>query len=686
MKDFRALFSCAVQLHGAGDGERAGQLYEQVLSLNPDFAPACHNLGLLAFESGRLDLARDYFERTLRLEPNNASALSDLGNVFHAIGNVEEAIGCYRRSLELNPALSEAHYSLGKAFKTQGNLDEAIHSYLRAVELRPDYAEAHNSLGNALQEVGKIADAVVNYRRAISLNRNYTAAFHNLGTALLAQENLDEAISCLNRAIELKPDLAESYNSLGNIMLSRDQVTEAIGYFHHTLALKPDFPDAHNNLGTAYRTLGKIDDAVHCFHRALELKPNYAEAHNNLGYAFLTQGKLDEATKSLRRALKLKPDYADAHNNLGNALAAQGRLDEAIVSYLRVLELEPDHADAHFNQSLALLKRGDFAAGWQQYEWRWMTGQLVERKFTQPLWDGQELEGRTVLLHAEQGFGDTFQFVRYAEIVKKQDPDATVVLECQRPLERLLARCKGVDRIVAQGDDLPPFEVHAPLLSLPGIFKTRVETIPANVPYLFANEELVRKWGERLGDVVGDAGKSTADQRFGPGEKSTAGRRPAPRDGDQVWSRLVGVNWQGRAGQGEFKRRDIPLEHFVALGEIPGVRLISLQKGADQRDFAKTGIVALGDDWDTAAGPFMDTAAIMKNLDLVITSDTSVPHLAGALGVPVWVALPFVPDWRWLLDRSDSPWHPTMRLFRQKRAGDWSEVFEELARALRQRI
>jgi len=292
------------------------------------------------------------------------------------------------------------------------------------------------------------------------------------------------------------------------------------------------------------------------------------------------------------------------------------------------------------------LLQGDFERGWPEYEWRWNTAEQPPLHFEQPQWMGEPLDGKTILLHAEQGFGDTIQFVRYATFIKNLG--ATVILECPKPLIPLLASCRAVDRVVEQGELRESYDFHAPLLSLPTVFKTSLTTIPATVPYLFADPRLVDRWREALAGIRGFR---------------------------------IGINWRGRPGRGAYRRRDIPLELFASLAALPGVQLISLQRegDVDLASFAnRASIVAPGSDIDTANGAFMDTAAIMKNLDLVITSDTSIPHLAGALGVPVWLALPFVPDWRWLLNRSDSPWYPTMRIFRQRSATDWLDVFKQI--------
>ena len=489
------------------------------------------------------------------------------------------------------------------------------------MELKPDFAEAHNNLGNAFKRQGKLDKAVACYRRALELKPRYAEAHYNLGLILRGQGKLDEAVACYRQALHLKTDYA----------------------------------DAHNDTGIALQNQGNLDEAIACYRRALELKPDYAEAYNNLGAALKDQGKLDEAVTCYRRALELKSGYADAHNNLGVALVSQGKLNEAVACYRRALELNPDYADSHLNRSFLWLLTGDFEHGWPEYEWRWRTKQISPRPFQQPLWDGSSLAGKTILLHAEQGLGDAIQFVRYAPLVKQLG--GTIIVECQQPMLPLLATCPGIDRLVGQGGELPAFTTHAPLLSVPGILKTSLDTIPASVPYLFAARALVESWREKLNGVSGFK---------------------------------IGINWQGRAGQGSWLARNIPLQQFAALAAIPGVRLISLQKGSGREELTQERerfpVLDLGNEVDQEAGAFMDTAAILMNLDLVITSDTAIPHLAGALGVPVWLALPFAPDWRWLLDRTDSPWYPTMRLFRQQERDNWHGVFEQIEKALRQQL
>ncbi len=466
---------------------------------------------------------------------------------------------------------------------------------------------------------------------------------------------LEDAADIYRQVLAVAPHQAHAWHLLGLVARQWGELDLAVQYMGHAVELVPEYADAHSNLGDAWQQLGERAKAEECFRRAVELKPEFVEAHYNLGNLLKQSGRLAEAEESYRRVLVLRPQYVNAHNNLGHALYEQGRYDEAGECFQRTIELDPNHAEAHGNLSHLLLLKGDFEAGWCEYEWRWKSGGLVPREFEQPRWDGGPLAGKTILLHAEQGLGDTIQFVRYAAVLKSVG--TVVVLECPSSLKQLLATCAGIDRLIGFGEELPAFDVHAPLLSVPGILKTTLGTIPANIPYLDADRGLVEMWRQRLAGVEGFR---------------------------------IGINWSSEAPAASIQFRNIPLECFAVLAALPGVRLISLQRGQKRQELVaardRLAIVDLGELIDHEHGAFMDTSAIMKTLDLVITSDTSIAHLAGALGVSVWLALPFVPDWRWHLDRDHSPWYPTMRLFRQKKPGDWKGVCGEMGEELALRL
>ena len=391
---------------------------------------------------------------------------------------------------------------------------------------------------------------------------------------------------------------------------------------------------------------GKSRDAEHLYRQALDYEPDLVDALVGLGAMLSDQGQFDEAIACCRRVVELAPHIAEVHYNLAIPLVKRNRLDEALASYRRAIDLKPDNAEFHTRYALTLLLNGQFAEGWSENEWRWKQPGKQQANPSRPRWNGEPLAGRTIVLPTEQGHGDTLQFVRYAELVKQRG--GIVVVESQAPLVRLLASCRGVDRVVARNQPLPAYDVIAPLLSLPGIFGTTLESIPANVPYLAAAPALVAEWQKRLSGAA----------EF-----------------------KIGIAWQGNPTHRADKERSIPLSHFAPLAAIPGIRLYSLQVGLGRDQLAGSSLRTIVTDLGDELGDFHNTAAAVRNLDLVITCDSAPAHLAGALGVPVWVPLAFSPDWRRLLGRNDTPWYPTMRLFRQTEPGQWTSVFERIGAA-----
>jgi tetratricopeptide (TPR) repeat protein len=461
---------------------------------------------------------------------------------------------------------------------------------------------------------------------------------------------LREAQALYEQALRLRPDSAEAHNHLGIALAQQGRLDEAAGHYREALRHEPDNVDLLNNLGITLAARGAWDEAAAVLDRAVRLRPDHAAARNTLGVALGELRRLDEAAAQLWEAVRLFPDSADAWSNLAVVLTEQGRFDEALAACEQALRRQPNQVAAHRHRARLWLLLGDLARGWAEYEWR---GQAPA--FAGPAWDGTPLPGRTVLLYAEQGLGDTLQFVRYAPLVRQRV--GRVVVQGQAGMAPLLSRCAGVDEVVERGAPVPPFGAHAALLSLPRLFGTALATVPAAVPYLSPDPALVEHWRRELSAY--------------PGFK-------------------VGIAWQGNPEYRGDRQRSVPLRQFAPLMGVAGVHFFSLQKGPGSeqvRDVAGAWpLTDLGPRLDETAGAFMDTAAVMRCLDLVITSDTAVPHLAGALAVPVWLELPFVPDWRWLLGREDSPWYPTMRLFRQPRLGEWDAVFTRLAGELWRRV
>ena len=599
--------------------------------------------------------AEDLYRQILQTEPEHADSLHLLGVIAHQRGDHKKAVELINRAINLNGKDPAYRSNLAISLRALNRLDEATERLQQAVAIDPDYAVAHKNLGVTLNQLGRSREAAKHLRRALELAPDDADAYKSLGLAMLNQGQLHEAAESLAKAASLKPDDPEATNNLGVVLKDMGRLDDAAAHLRKAVQLRPSFADAHNNLGTVLSMQRELDQAAESFREALRLDPDHVDALHNLGAALRDLGQLQEGEKCLREAIDRNPGDVEAHNNLGAALQAQGKYDEAMAQYEYVLRANPDHVWAHFNRSTILLASGDFEHGWLEYEWRFKRPGIVPRRFHGPYWDGSPKPDQTLLLYAEQGLGDTLQFVRYANSARQRV--GRVIVECQEVLIPLLSRCKGIDRLVAKGSDLPEFDYHAPLMSLPGILRTKPADAPADVPYLSADPELVEQWREQLGRFEGFK---------------------------------VGVNWQGNPQFRRDHHRSMPLACFAPLAEVPGVCLFSLQwgTGREQLSDASLGfeVIDFGNDLDKATGAFMDRAAIMTGLNLLITSDTAIAHLAGAMDMPVWVALPLSPDWRWGLEAEVPPWYPSMRLFRQSRLGDWESVFQRMARRLSETI
>jgi Flp pilus assembly protein TadD len=504
--------------------------------------------------------------------------------------------------------------------------------------------------GVSYHQAGRLAEAERIYREILAQQPNHAEASHLLGVLAGQVGRNDIAVELIRRAIALRGDYAEAHSNLGIALKDKGQLDEAITAFRQAIVLNPNLPEAHNNLGVALKDKGQLDEAMAACRRAIALRGNYAEAHNNLGIALRGQGQLDEAIAAYRQAIALNPNFPEAHSNLGHALRENGQLEDAVVAIHQAIALRPDFAEAHYNLGSTLLLWGNFEPGWEEYEWRWKCKGFPSspRNFTQGQWDGGPLEGCTLLLHTEQGLGDAIQFIRYLPLVAQRG--GKIIIECQADLQRLFRTTAERCQIVARGQPLPAFDFHCPLLSLPRVFGTNLANIPNIVPYLHADAEDAGRWQRRLAEHA-----------------------PLVK---------VGLAWAGSPAHEDDRNRSIKLARLAPLGQAPGVRFFSLQKGeaAVETKTPPPGLELV--DWTEELKDFADTAALIANLDLVIAVDTAVAHLAGAMGKPVWVILQFMPDWRWLLDRDDSPWYPTMRLFRQPRRGDWDSVITRVVDAL----
>ncbi len=475
--------------------------------------------------------------------------------------------------------------------------------------------------------------------------------------ALRYQEarNFQAAEYLYRKILREQPNNSRACLGLAFVLQEKGGVDEAITWYQKALKLNPEFVDASYNLGSIFQKRGQFDEAMHYYERAIQINPQLTMAYNNLGSILQQKGRFDEAIGLYQKALRQDPSLVSVYNNLGLAFQEKGQFEEAMECHQKALSLKPDHPTVHFNIGVLLLMHGDYEKGWKEYEWRKKIAGYRGRNFTQPSWDVSDISGRTIFLYSEkgyEGFGDTIQFIRYAALIAERG--AKVVVECQKELTSLLRNVNGVEQVISYGETLPEFDLHCPYLSLPAVFKTTIGSIPSKTPYITADPGLVQKWRDRI------------------------------RQDSSAFK--TGLVWAGNLGHPRSQYRSCSLDQFSPLAQLDGITLYSLQKGeaATMVKNPPAGMKVV--DYTEDFNDFSDAAALMENLDLVISVDTAAAHLAGALGKPVWTLLPFVPEWRWLLNREDSPWYPTMRIFRQPSPGDWNSVIARLADELRKII
>ena len=609
-----------------------------------------NSLGLLYASQQKHWQATWAFQKALDLDDRCAEAFYNQALSLTALGRLDEAIDRYTHALRISPDFQDAYYNLGNIFIKKGFIEKAIENYSVSVKLKPDFPEAHNNLGLCLKALKRLELAVESYEKAIELKPDYAEAYNNLGLTLQEQGLWGQAIEKFESAIMLKPEYSCAHYNLGFALNEIDRLDAAARHYRRSIQLKPDFADAHNNIGAILIRQGRIEEAIAHYRTALEYSPGEAEIYNNLGNALKKSGRIDEALEMLQRALAARPGYAEAYNNMGVVLQFRGDYPAALISYEKAIELKPEFAEARFNRATIDLLLGNFSRGWQGYEWRfykrhWQDVYPIRHNL--PRWDGSPFPDKRLLVYGEQGFGDIIQFVRYLPQVKALG--GTVIFETRQPLLTCLQGTEGIDEVVdrsAASNPAAGCDLVVPLLSLPGIFGTNLESIPAQIPYLHADAAKVSYWKRKI---------------KGQGFK-------------------VGLVWAGNPDQENDHLRSIALNDLITLANIPGLRLFGLQKGTaagQVREIpADTGLINLGPEIED----FSDTAAAMANMDLIISVCTAATHLAGALGLPVWTLLSYAPDWRWMLDRDDSPWYPTMRLFRQPNCDDWQGVIRQSGR------
>lgn len=647
--DGAALLAGALAEHRAGQLEAAEAGYRSLLVRHPDHPDGLHLLGLVAQQRGDLATAEQLVARAIAGRPDAASFQASLGNVHLLAGRYELAVERYTRSLSLAADQPETVVNLGRAHQALGQLEEAIRRYRAALALRPGLPEAWSNLGQALLEAGQLEVAGAVYQQLVQLAPEQVDGHAGLANSHKTAGRPVEALDHFRRALSLAPDRIDLLNNLASALIQLGRETEAEPLLLRALALDARVYETHYNFGLVRAALGDRDAAVEHYRCALALRPDAVEALSNLGNLLQERGERSAALGLYERAAALRPDDPLPWCNLGGVLDELARLPEAIAAFRAAIDRRPDFAEAQVGLAASLLRSGELEAGWRAYEWRWRHPRFEDarRSVAGPAWDGSPLEGARILVRAEQGLGDTLQFARFLPLVSGLG--GRVTFECQPELVRLLARQGLADRVLARGEPLGGFDLQAPLLSLPRLLGTTLRNLPNRVPYLAAEPGLAAAWADRLAGISG---------------------------------LRVGLVWGGNPANRIDGARSLPLELLAPLGRVGGVTWLSLQKGppADQLRTPPAGLAIR--DLAPALRDFADTAALLAHLDLVVTVDTAVAHLAGALGRPVWLLLAAVADWRWLRDRTTSPWYPSARLFRQPKPADWRALAEQVGEAL----
>lgn len=637
-------------LQQQGKLSEAGAIYREVLEHEPRNAPALHLLGVLAIQTGQLEPGVELIRQALAILPGFAPAHDNLGKGLERMGRMDEALAAFGRIIALAPGHAEGYASRARVLEKQARLEEALKDFDKALSLKGDPDLSLNR-GAVLLQMGRFEDALVAFDKAIAMGLTHPIGRFNRGIVLTALGRLDDALAAYDDAIARQPDQADAYVNRGLVLEGLGRREDALASLEQAIAINADLAEAYLNRGTLLAQLGRQKEAIAAYDAMLSRWPGNDGAYNNRGTSHRTLGALDKALADFDRAIALNPGDANFRDNRGSTLQALGRFDAAMETFDAALALDPQSERAAFSKAMLLLLQGHLAQGWPLYEKRPRLFAVPGLDATKAWNDPQtSIQDKTVLAYDEQGLGDAIQFARFVAELEKRG--AHVVLMVRAPLVALLKSLKPGVAVVAHSDAPPAHDLHAPLNSLPFLLGSG-DAVGAQAPYLTPDPARVARWKQTIGDK---------------------GFR-------------VGVVWQGKTGGNNDADRSFPLKALAPLAGVPGVRLISLQKGEGEADLAvlpgNMTVETLGADFDAGADAFLDTAAVMETLDLIVTCDTSIAHLAGALGRPCWVALKQVPEWRWQLGRDDSPWYAGMTLFRQKARGDWESVFTTMADKLK---
>lgn len=649
------LVEIALQHHRSGNVSEAERLYRLALDGDPENFDALHLLGLLAHQVGRNDIAVELIGTALQIKASPA-VFNNLGQAYRALGQREESVGCYQRAIALDPGYVTAYNNLGAVLQESGEAAEAERAYRQALAIRPDVVEVWCNLANALQDLGRFQEAEQACRQALVIYPRLAAAHNILGTVLQKQGRLEEAEQACRHALSIEPGYAMAHNNLGTILHALGKLTEAEQACRRAVEIAPNLAMAHNNLGAVLRGLSRLEESEQALYRALSLAPDHAGTLDNLAVTLKEEGRLEEARSVSVRALAIDPASAKAYSNLGVINMGMGLFEEAAEAFRQALAICPDHGEAQWNLALLTLQKGDFKTGWKLYEWRFKTRKDPHGQLRVPRYDGSDLKGKTIFVYAEQGIGEELMFSSCLCDINGQADGC--ILECDGRLVPLFSRSFPSILVIPATErddaDLPYADFKLPLGSLPYYYRNSRDDFKGCGPWLAPNQDAVQKWQGRY-DALGDGVK-------------------------------VGIAWRGGVKQELNRQRSTSLNQWREVFAIPGVHFINLQYGdcsSEIRELHEQCGTRIHS-WEDAdqLRDLDDFAAQVAALDLVISIDNTTVHMAGALGRPVWCLVPHVPDWRWMLDRDDSPWYPTMRLFRQKGRHDWEGVFRDAALGL----
>jgi len=646
-----------------GEIAQARDCYNSVLTREPDNMDALFFLGALCAQNGENEHGMKLLERVIATRTEWPEALNNLAIVYQQAGRFEDAQRLYERAIDLRQDFVAALSNLSICQRETGHMVESIATIDRTLELVPDCHDALITKSVLLKDLGRFPEAVETLRAALETCPADAEKMTTVGDAFVQCDQVEEGIAVYDRVIAAHPDFAKVYNNKAvaiektvNLGNRTEVLGQMIDYLAICLEKDPDYLEGSINYAAALQRMQRRPEAAVVYAKIIDRIQDNVGALSNYGSWLQQEGRFDEAVEHFQRALAIDPDKAEAYQNWAACLQLQGRFDEALIKYDEAIKRKPTLVDAHTSRGLLLLTQGRFEEGWAEYEWRKKTDQFSGRILDRSEWDGGPLNGQRILLHAEQGQGDTFQFMRYASIIK--DLGGYVIAECHDGMKSLMETCPGVDEIserheVVSGSREIVYDVHANMMSLPRIMRTTLETIPSQVPYLSAPASFRPRWEARI-------------------------RALTP-----LRTHLkVGFAWAGNPDHRNDIHRSTTLDFFATLASVPGVAFFSLQMGeaAKQTATPPEGFRVI--DLAPEIKSFSDTAAIIENLDLVVSVDTSIVHLAGAMGAPVWTLLPVSPDFRWMLGREDSPWYPTMRLMRQDRTFHWEGLFPQIAEAL----